>query len=226
MSFEHNDHAGYWLHTRAVQTSHALWESHLGSLDGLGRWWESSPHALLEENWFPLIWDRMMHHWAVPVSLEMFFKALRGATPGDSAHFLAWHPPISEAFKLVEAMLSVSDRDKVEESIPQPGLVGEVHRQICKVIGASKAHGIDHLEEHVPRVVVGHIANHHCAAPFLRFCICVDHAAFLCTHGVISPSHRYERSDIEGHGCLDEGRGYCKCLVKTQCRLTDGGQPI
>lgn len=91
--------------------------THFGSLDWLGRERESYTHSLLQQNWFPFIRQGVMHYWAVPVSLKMFFKTLCWAAPGDGAHLLAGHFPIGETFESLKAELCMLDGDKIDECI-------------------------------------------------------------------------------------------------------------
>lgn len=53
--------------------------------DGLGRSWESPALAMLEDGWLVLIWNGLMHHRGVPVTLHVLLASLHSATPSNIA---------------------------------------------------------------------------------------------------------------------------------------------
>lgn len=114
---DHNGQLGWHLSVLA-----RLMLTNFRSFDVLGGWWEINAHALLQENGLPLVRNGMMHHRAVLVSLDVLFKALSWAAPGNGANLLAWYLPVGEAFKAIEARLSVRDSAEVDESISQSSL--------------------------------------------------------------------------------------------------------
>merc|ERR1740117_59118 len=105
-------------------------------LDRLAWWGGLNTRASLDEDRVPLVRQRLVHHWAVLVALNVLFKPLCWAAPGHCANLLAGHSPVGEALKYLEALLSISDGTKVDECIAQSSLRLEINGQISKVVCA------------------------------------------------------------------------------------------
>ena len=139
-----------------------------GCFDLLGRPGEWLSDTVLEHYWLVLVRHTLMHHWAVSIALNMGFESLMGSTPAYFANLSSRQCPIRKAMENLPQFINSLAVHQVHESIAQICIAVEITGQVCKVIFAHQPMVIQHLQEHLPRVVVGQIAQHH-SGPFFAF---------------------------------------------------------
>ena len=139
-----------------------------GCGDLLGRPGEWLSDTVLEHYWLVLVRHTLMHHWAVSIALNMGFESLMGSTPAYFANLSSRQCPIRKAMENLPQFINSLAVHQVHESIAQICIAVEITGQVCKVIFAHQPMVIQHLQEHLPRVVVGQIAQHH-SGPFFAF---------------------------------------------------------
>jgi len=70
-----------------------------------------------EEQWLLILRDALVHHGAVPVSLNVGLDPLEGFTPRWFAYLVAGQAPGAEASEVLEEALSNFVRREVDECI-------------------------------------------------------------------------------------------------------------
>lgn len=138
--------------------------------DLLSRLWEWLADTVFEHHWFVLIRHTPVHHGAVPVALDMGFETLMWSTPAHFANLCCGQGPIRKAMENLPQLINSLAVHHVHESIAQICITVEITWQVDKVIFALHPMLIEHLQKHLPGVVVGQVAQHHCGA-FLAFAL-------------------------------------------------------
>merc|ERR1711981_18734 len=59
--------------------------------------WERHAFSILEEQWFTLFSNGPVHHWRIPVALDVRISALEGFAPSGFAYLVALHSPVTKA---------------------------------------------------------------------------------------------------------------------------------
>merc|ERR1712019_331922 len=92
-------------------------------LDGLRRLREGHAHAIFVQRRLELVSNRLMHHWSVPVTLNVFVVSLQILAPLDFANFVTRHWPILEVVEMFLELVSLLVSGKVYEGVAKTNLV-------------------------------------------------------------------------------------------------------
>eukprot|EP00446_Apocalathium_sp_SHHI-4_P011387 CAMPEP_0177205302 /NCGR_PEP_ID=MMETSP0367-20130122/28794_1 /TAXON_ID=447022 ORGANISM="Scrippsiella hangoei-like, Strain SHHI-4" /NCGR_SAMPLE_ID=MMETSP0367 /ASSEMBLY_ACC=CAM_ASM_000362 /LENGTH=250 /DNA_ID=CAMNT_0018654027 /DNA_START=31 /DNA_END=781 /DNA_ORIENTATION=- len=113
----------------------------------------------LEDQRLVVLGNRGVHHGAVAVAIDVGFPTLLvWAAPGHLAHLLAGDGPPREAVKRAPERANHSRLHKVQD---QTSLGPEVNRQVEEVVFTRIALPVEHLQNHLPVVVVRQVPQHH-----------------------------------------------------------------
>jgi len=85
------------------------------------------------------IWNALVHHWAVSITLNMFINTLTGVSIADLHPFVPVHWPLRETLDLLTASLCIFIRFQVDEAISKVTSFREVDGNIDKVHEVTKA---------------------------------------------------------------------------------------
>mmetsp|Transcript_7241 Transcript_7241/g.20415 ORF Transcript_7241/g.20415 Transcript_7241/m.20415 type:complete len:303 (-) Transcript_7241:33-941(-) len=122
---------------------------------------EGDALALGEDRRLELVGHGGVHDGAVPVAVHVGFEPLAWVAPAHAACLAARHRPPPETLELLPHKLGVLRCDQVDKRIAEPGLPREVRRKVHKVIPPGEAACVQQLQQHVARVVVGNVPQHH-----------------------------------------------------------------
>lgn len=96
-----------------------------------------------------------MHHWTVPVAINVRLEALEGVAPSDFAHFLTRKAPIFEAGELLAKSLCHLCVHKIYECISKPRAVLKVNWKVDEVESLSITLCNEKINQHLTGVVIG-----------------------------------------------------------------------
>jgi hypothetical protein len=90
-----------------------------------------------------------MHQRAIPISINMRFKALMGTVPSHSTHIVAWHWPVRESLEVFLNAKSSIVAHEVQKCISQTNFALEVNRQVHEVVPSNEAFVIQDFQQHI-----------------------------------------------------------------------------
>lgn len=89
---------------------------------------------MLEKYRLEFVFDRLMHHRAVPVTRDLRIKTVPRVTPRDLANSVTRHDPIAETNEASLELLSVFHRRKIDECVAMILFCVKIDWQVHKVI--------------------------------------------------------------------------------------------
>mmetsp|Transcript_83050 Transcript_83050/g.211382 ORF Transcript_83050/g.211382 Transcript_83050/m.211382 type:complete len:317 (+) Transcript_83050:475-1425(+) len=131
-------------------------------LDFLRRRWEGNAQPILEQDRAVMVRHGIVHQRAVAVALHVRVETLVRVAPAHATALAAGHGPLREAVEGAMQTLRILGSDHVDEGVAHRGVRAEVHGKIQKVERTKEALRVQQHHQHVPRVVVGQVPQHHC----------------------------------------------------------------
>jgi len=122
--------------------------------------WEGHTNTIVEEHWLILVTYGIRHDRAVPVAIHMSVQALLVPTPTHATLLPTRNCPLRVSIESPPETHGSCRAHQVDECIPKACLCLEVNGQVQKVILPREPLGVQKLEQHVPRVIVGHVSKH------------------------------------------------------------------
>mmetsp|Transcript_68300 Transcript_68300/g.188990 ORF Transcript_68300/g.188990 Transcript_68300/m.188990 type:complete len:241 (+) Transcript_68300:259-981(+) len=124
-----------------------------------GRCGELLAFAVLEDHRLEAVIHLGVHHWAVPVALNVSSQTLVRRAPGHLAHLAAPKRPIAEASEMIPQSQGVFVLFHVNESVSQTPGAFEVRGQVDEIVLRAEPRCLKQAEEHVPCVVGGQVPH-------------------------------------------------------------------
>lgn len=126
------------------------------------RWaWKRLANTVFENYGFVTLWHRLVHHRTVTIALDVWPQPLERIAPGDIAYLLGCDFPSAKALELMHGVSSILIVCEIDKGISKARKAEEVHGDIDKVVAALEALTVQEREQHIARVAVGHVAEHH-----------------------------------------------------------------
>mmetsp|Transcript_9428 Transcript_9428/g.27851 ORF Transcript_9428/g.27851 Transcript_9428/m.27851 type:complete len:375 (+) Transcript_9428:178-1302(+) len=132
----------------------------LGRPDGLGGQWKRNSLAVPEDHGLVLLWHCRVHHWAVPVPLDVLIQALVRVRPRDLADLGTVKEPPREALKGLHEAQRVLMGQEVDKCVAKINAIPKVHGQVDEVIICLELVLIQESQQHPLSIPVRNVPEH------------------------------------------------------------------